>query len=467
MKILSKSILPVALCLLLVSVILLSSCTGGTEGNYITRDEDVDDFKPAHDTRDESELADRYDEYVENASLAFKDYSATDADAFEYEAHDGGVRITSYVGEEKIVVIPDSVDGESIVSIASSAFAGKGVRAVSIPDTVKEIEQGAFAGCENISTLRLPLTYTEGSEFFSYIFGAKEHGESAVKVSPSLDMIIITEGAREVPEYFFAGCKGVSAIILPSSIESIGGFAFDGCSDLVYADLGGATSLGEYAFLECESLLEIDLSGVSEIGKGALYGCSSINAVTLSTLTEQGFIGYIFGASSADYNFEFVPASLRTVTLTGDVVEIGARAFASCKYITSIVFAEGVEKIGVRAFYACRSLKKIELPASLISVGDDAFFGCDNLISVSLGSALESIGMQAFYGCESLEAMSMPAKVTNIAPSTFYGCSSLAKIELNNVKKVGKNAFFGCESLAPVALDGIEVAEGNGSLSAN
>ena len=181
--------------------------------------------------------------------------------------------------------------------------------------------------------------------------------------------------------------------------------------------------------------------------------------------TENRFIGHIFGAESADFNDEFVPASLRTVNLNCE--EIPHRAFALCAYIMNVNLGENIEKIGVRAFYGCRSIQNIAIPDGVKTVGDDAFFGCDNLKSVSFSNGVESIGMQAFYGCRALESVVIPEKVTEIKPSTFALCSALESVELNNVKRIGKDAFLKCEALTPVDCEGIEVADGNGSIVAD
>jgi hypothetical protein len=178
---------------------------------------------------------------------------------------------------------------------------------------------------------------------------------------------------------------------------------------------------------------------------------------------EIQYIGYLFGAESADFNDEFLPKSLRRVTVVGS--DIPARAFASCMYITSVTVADGVTKIGARAFYACRSLTSISLPDTVKELGDDAFFACDALVSADLGNGLEKIGMQAFYSCSSLKGVKIPVLVTEIKASTFYGCSSLENVELSNVTKVGKDAFAKCKVLTPPDTHKLlDVADGNDAL---
>ena len=354
--------------------------------------------------------------------------------------------------------------------LSGTAFADSTVRAVSVPDCVERIEKGAFAGCDNISTLRLPFVGDGGEiNHFGHIFGSDSYENHAIKVPASLDMVILGDKTEEIAENAFAGCKSVSAIALPESVESIGAFAFYECKDLVYiTSLNSVKGVGSYAFGYCSSLVEADFSAAESFDIGAFYECNSLHKLVLpfvgGSAEDNRFIGYVFGAESADYNDDFVPESLYEIKLSDACSEIPDRAFADCPYIANFIVPESVEKIGARAFYSCRSIQAIELPNALKTIGDDAFFGCDNLKSIEFGDGVESIGMQAFYGCRALEAVEIPEKITEIMPSTFALCESLKSVSLNNVKKVGKDAFWGCSSLTAVDCSGIDVAEGNSKL---
>lgn len=429
------------------------------------------EFLPATDEGASSELGKRHADYSEKLSLAFKDTPEQSGDAFAYIEENGGATVTDYIGTDSVVLIPSEINGLPVAKIAEGAFSGKGVRAVSVPDSVKRIEDGAFADSDGLVTLRLPFVGDgEDNGFFGSVFGAKDHDENPVKLPASLDVVIIGEGVTEIQENAFAGCKGVGAISLPDSVESIGKFAFFECADLVAISLGdGVKSIGSYAFGKCSSLYSVSLEGALEIGEGALLGAASINSVALpfvgGSAEENTHLGYIFGAETADFNDEFVPESLRSVTLLEGCKAIGDRAFASCKYITSVTLPEGIEAIGVRAFYACRSLVEISLPDSAREIGDDAFFACEALRSVSLGEGLLRIGMQAFYRCSSLESIALPEGVTEIKASTFYNCSSLESVELGGVTAVGRDAFWGCDSLKITNTDKLlSVANGNDAL---
>lgn len=424
-------------------------------------------------SRDNAELRERYDELKENSALAFSTTSPEEGALFVTESYGDGVKIIGYNGDSTIIVVPETVGEKAVAAIGKSAFSQSNIRAISLPDSVVAIDKGAFAGCDKLATIRVPFIGDGGENtHFGYIFGADSYENNALSVPASLDMVILGSKITEIGENAFAGCKMISAVVLPTYIEKIGVFAFYECRDLVYvSSYTTLKEVGSYAFADCSSLYKLELSLAETIGFGALYGCDSLRSLGLpfvgGSATENRFIGYIFGAETADFNDEFVPKSLYSVSIAAaQCKDIPDRAFAGCAYISEFIFDLEIENIGIRAFYACRSIKSIALPDAVKTIGDDAFFGCDNLESITFGKGVESIGMQAFYGCRSLKSVEIPEKVTEIKASTFALCSSLETVKLGNVRKIGKDAFWRCESLAPVDCTGIEVAEGNESLSA-
>ena len=68
-------------------------------------------------------------------------------------------------------------------------------------------------------------------------------------------------------------------INLPKA-DTIGEFAFNGCSGLKKASLPKATTLGdESAFLGCASLEEIELFSLEALSPWTFNGCTSLEAV--------------------------------------------------------------------------------------------------------------------------------------------------------------------------------------------
>ena len=61
------------------------------------------------------------------------------------------------------------------------------------------------------------------------------------------------------------------------------------------------------------------------------------------------------------------------------VTEIGAEAFADCKFLARIALPDGLCSIGDGAFAHCRDLFDVFLPASVTHIGRGAFSDCYDL----------------------------------------------------------------------------------------
>lgn len=452
-----------ALSLLLV-LCMLASCVDRPSPEVVTEWEGKENYEPIDNAN--PELKERYESYAEKCGSAFEGVAPESGELFGVEAYEDGVKLISYSGDSATVVVPDAIGGKSVLALGADTFAGKPVVSVSIPDSVKYIEKGAFAQCEALFILKLPFV-GDGAEIthFGHIFGANSYDQHAVKVPGCLDVVIIGGKTGRIENNAFAGCKGISAVCLPETVTEVGEFAFYECRDLVYlSSASDKLNVEQYAFGYCLELYSFAIPSADSIGLGAFYECDAIEELVLpyvgGSANENNYLGYIFGADSADYNGEFVPSSLRSVH-TVQNYPLGDRAFAGCTDIKEIVLADGVEKIGVRAFYSCRSLVSVEIPDSVREICDDAFFGCDSLKSIELPSALDKLGIQVFMGCRALESVDIPDGISEIPPSTFAFCTSLKNVGLNRVKKIGKDAFFACNSIEKLNVDGIEIAEGN------
>ena len=176
--------------------------------------------------------------------------------------------------------------------------------------------------------------------------------------------------------------------------------------------------IGNYAFSDCSGLTSLILpSNVTSIGYSAFYGCICLTSLTLpSSVTSIG--------SSA---FEGC-RSLTSLILPSSVTSIGSSAFSGCSGLTSLTLPSSVTSIDGRAFYGCSSLFGLTLPSSVTSIGSSAFEACYGLFSLTLPSSVTEIGESAFRGCSSLASLTLPSSVTSIGKSAFEGCSGLTSI---------------------------------------
>jgi len=257
----------------------------------------------------------------------------------------------------------------------------------------------------------------------------------------------------------FIGHK-FAAITLPDGLESIGNYAFYGCTSLAAIDIpASVTSIGENVFYDCTSLTAVTLhDGLESIGNYAFDGCTSLAAIdipaSVTSIGENAFYGC---------------TSLTAVTLHDGLQSIGDYAFYGCTSLKDVTLPAGLQSIGDNAFCVCSALTAIDIPASVTSIGAGAFDGCSSLAAVTLHDGLKSIGDYAFDGCTSLTAIRIPGTVKTVGMYSFQDCSALASLELaEGVKELGLLAFRNCSALTQVTLPasltkvGIDVFGGHG-----
>ena len=88
-----------------------------------------------------------------------------------------------------------------------------------IPNSVTEIEEGAFYDCTSLQNVVIPNSVTV-------------IGDSAFNWCTSLQNIIIPDGVTKIEHATFSHCPNLQSIVIPDSVTVIGEYAFYGCRSL-------------------------------------------------------------------------------------------------------------------------------------------------------------------------------------------------------------------------------------------
>ena len=371
---------------------------------------------------------------------------------FYEDKNNGAVYLISYDGNESILVLPTLDNGKTYSIYKYAFYNNRYLSSVTIPSCVTEIGEYAFRDCHKlieVYNLSSYFTITKGSYKNGYV------GYYALDVYTSLDS---PTKLKENGDYTFYEDENAGILYL---------FSYSGdASNLILPTLADEKTYGIYsgAFYNNKKITSITIpSCVTEIGIGAFAECTSLDSITLPFVgatkdgTTNTHFGYIFGASSYSYNDEYVPLSLKTVTITGG--NINDSAFRYCYSLQSVMFAESIEieTIGAYAFYNCTSLDTITIPSSVVKICDYAFSGCSKLGTVvfEAESMIETIGASAFSACTALESITIPDSTTNIGNSAFAGCINLKNVTFNegsSLKTIGNSAFSRCNSLKSITI---------------
>ena len=330
---------------------------------------------------------------------------------------------------------------EGVTSIGRNAFYGcSSLKSIDIPEGVERIENMTFGGCVSLENVEIPKSVI-------YI------GQHAFNRCSNLENIIISDGVKSIDYCAFYQCENLKNINIPEGVTSIGGGVFSRCNSLESINVSAenknymsengilfdkrkteiicfptrkedikeymipesVTSIGGGAFNECSSLASINIpDSVTSIGEDAFYGCSS----------------------------------LESIDIPDSVTSIGEDAFYGCSSLESIDIPKGVTEIGDSAFYECSSLTSINIPESVTSIENNAFFGCSSLKNITIPEGVTSIEEETFYRCSSLESINIPAGITSIGDAAFRECENLENIViLEGVTSIGRDVFGVCDKL--------------------
>ena len=211
-----------------------------------------------------------------------------------------------YFGRASSLVIPDYV-----ASIMPYAFSGnETLTSLTIPNSVKEIQDWAFGECDNIETL------TYDTEAIGSTFNGK-HSLKAVNIGNSV---------RSIGDEAFYECIGLEEITIPASVTSIGREAFQGCHALASVTLSDSlTSIGYKAFNECPFTTIKLPASLRTLESNVFDNCQSLTAIELPE-----------GLTEVSEGLFYICRALTTVTIPSTVTKIGGTAFEDCKSLSDV-----------------------------------------------------------------------------------------------------------------------------------
>jgi len=310
---------------------------------------------------------------------------AAQAQDYSYEILDGTVTITSYLGRDAEVIVPDKIQGLPVVRIENSALSYSHIISVWIPATVTSLGDRVFYSCRLLTDVVLN-------------HGLTSIGAEAFAECTSLTSITIPDSVTRIGEGTFHGCTSLTNVAIGSSVTSIGGYAFWGCSSLTSIDIpGGVTSIDRWPFSGCRNLTNIEVDALNPVYsslQGVLFDKTQVELISYP----RGKVGSYRIPDSVisigDWAF-FSCEGLSDVTIPESVTSIGEGAFQGCTGLSSVTIPHGVTTIAARAF-ALIALSSVTVGKGVTSIGDDAFSWCGRETSFYFHGPLPSFGRRVF-----------------------------------------------------------------------
>ena len=175
------------------------------------------------------------------------------------------------------------------------------------------------------------------------------------------------------------GCKNT---IIPTSITSIGSYAFSNCKALKSITIPSSVeSIRSYAFIGATSLTAINIpKSVRDIGTGVFQECSSLEAITIEDGNPK-FDSREQCNAIIRKEGNILVKGCKNTKIPDTITRIGEWAFSKTTFEkdTIIHIPDGVKSIDKYAFSDCVGIKRIYLPHSIIAVRAFAFLNCPSL----------------------------------------------------------------------------------------
>ncbi len=306
---------------------------------------------------------------------------------------------------------------------------------------------------------------------------------------PGITDIILPSTLRSIGDHAFENCQNLSSVVFPKKLKTIGQSAFRS-TPITFLDLPDSIEeIGDSAFMDCSKVMALKLpANLKKISPYTFYKCFS--GAQFDTKPEEHFnlsvdipdnvesIGdYAFYGCTTNSNkfyaehkhsyssiFHFYNFGLSSLSLGERLTTIGAHAFDGCTYLMEVKMGNAVSSIGAYAFKDCfnnnlNCVREGEFTLSGYTIGQlenyPIVWQMDENVAqpVSLPEALTSLEEGAFSGCTQLPSINFPASMTTIPDRAFNGCAKFTRIDLpEGITTIGDGAFYGCKDVMEISI---------------
>ena len=358
---------------------------------------------------------------------------------FVYEVVNGNAVIIDYADKQSTdeIIIPDTLGDYPVKEIAAEAFKNSDFSAITIPASVTEIHQEAFAYALNNNAFKV----AEGNEKFSSVNGVlmnvSDYAIVAYPQNAIPEEYTIPEQISKIMPYAFYGTKNLKSVTMPS-YES-----------------GGVTVISDFAFLN-SSVESVDIKGEEFywMGNGAFKNSKlkEINFTFDTAISEtdsEPYFGYeVFDETpflkNAEYDSDgaFYYNNYLISTKDGEgrinyYVNEGTTVIAGGAFrwdsLLQVNIPVSVEYISSSAFCKAINLDTIKVNNENPNFSTDRYsavfnknkttfiaypLGLDN-ICYAVPETVTKISSFAFANVKILECVNIPSSVTEVCEYAF------------------------------------------------
>lgn len=151
----------------------------------------------------------------ENVSKVDKtEEDASESDFRIRSLGNGKCEIVGCRATQKVIRVPETIYGETVVGIGSNAFSMLEAQKIILPDTVEYLAKTAFNGCEKLEEVKLGK-------------GLKKTNYLSFNFCNELRSVSFPEGMEEMTDVCFGFCTKLSEVYVPASVTKFGSLIVD------------------------------------------------------------------------------------------------------------------------------------------------------------------------------------------------------------------------------------------------
>lgn len=194
-------------------------------------------------------------------------------DIFQYKNLGNYIEIVATSSMAKgVIEVPSEIDGLPVKTAGEHAFAGnQNITSIRLPDTLTSIGKGAFWGDTALTSVTIPegVTQIKDETFLNCM---------------SLLYVSLPDTLKSIGVRAFYNCNSITSIKIPNSVNEIDSQAFDSCRQLNSVNIpNGVTTLEEGTFSNCDFLYALNLpESVEKICKNSLPSPLFTVAITIN-----------------------------------------------------------------------------------------------------------------------------------------------------------------------------------------
>ena len=337
------------------------------------------------------------------------------------------------------------------------------IKSLVVGGGVTYIGNYSFDGCTALTTVTmqdgtgtLTLPNVSPSRVFqncpveTLYLGRNITGVSPFQNNTTLETVTVGGYVTTLNSYQFSGCIRLSAVNINVSSVTLGTFTFQNCQaltdDVVNEILKKTGAIPADTFTGCTGLTHVIIPNtLTSIGQSAFNACSKLTAVTIQDGTNTLDVGNIspnrifydcpiktlyFGRNfNVTYSSPFQSnTTLETVTVGGYVTTLNSYLFSGCIRLSAVNINVSSVSLGTYTFQNCLALTDNVVNEILKKTGAipaDTFTGCTGLTHVIIPNTITSIGQSAFNACSKLTAVTIQdgtnsLDIGNVSPNRVF-----------------------------------------------